>query len=166
MAYSETSMQFVLGGKGMTEVTTTKTKSTLPAAPKLVENWQQLAFKMSVAGYSLEDIKKQLKGKIPNEEIELAFEQSNIEADAQVAYALLRRATGFYEVEEKEKEMYGKRWVERTKKYYPPDIAAITLWLCNRRAETWIKDTSEIGKAGQKQAIQDAIKELAGALPE
>lgn len=65
-------------------------------------------------------------------------------ADARVAASMYQRAKGFSRDEEKLVHEKGKlARVEVTKKYYPPDTRAGTLWLHNRQRGKWKQQRQE-----------------------
>lgn len=77
-------------------------------------------------------------------------------ADADVASSLFKRALG-YEYEEVKEETRGDKVVSKTitKKQIPPDVAAINIWLKNRRGK--IKD-DEGQRWADKQEVDHTTK--------
>ena len=64
-------------------------------------------------------------------------------ADARVASALYSRAVGYTHAEEKIFQHEGQVIRAGTLKHYPPDTAACSLWLRNRRPELWREKTQQ-----------------------
>jgi hypothetical protein len=68
-------------------------------------------------------------------------------ADAKVEQALFKRATGYDYEETKTIKDDDSTRTETTKKQVVPDVAAIKLWLTNRRPEDW-KDLNKTEHSG------------------
>lgn len=92
-----------------------------------------------------------------------SIKDGKIQADANVAKSLYRKAVG-YEIEEEEAKVIAignnqgsQVKIVKVKKYYPPDTAAMNIWLKNRRGK--IKDKDETGKetGGMKWADRQEI---------
>jgi hypothetical protein len=66
-----------------------------------------------------------------------ALSEGKEAADAKVAEALFKRATGFYSDEVMVSFHKGEVITVPFKKYYPPDTIAATKWLALRRRENW-----------------------------
>ncbi len=58
-------------------------------------------------------------------------------ADAEVAQALFRRATGYAHPDVHISSYQGEITVTEITKHYPPDTVACALWLKNRRPDLW-----------------------------
>lgn len=64
-------------------------------------------------------------------------------ADNEVVKSLYLRAVGYTHPEEKVFCHNGEIITHETKKHYPPDVGAITLWLINRRRAEWRKEVQK-----------------------
>ena len=70
-----------------------------------------------------------------HEEFREAIERGKLPADARVAHAIYKRATGFT-MRETTRRMYKGQMVEEvTEKYYPPDVEAAKHWLSLRQRQ-------------------------------
>ncbi len=77
-----------------------------------------------------------------------SIKKGKIQADANVAESLYKRANG-YEHPEVDIKMYeGEIIITDIVKHYPPDTAACFIWLKNRRSNNWT-DKAEIKHSGQ-----------------
>ena len=76
-------------------------------------------------------------------------------ADANVAEAFYKRATGF-EKEDCEKvfQYQGEIIRAQTKEYYPPDSGAALNWLKNRQPDKW-RDNKKVDVTTKEEPIQD-----------
>jgi len=92
-----------------------------------------------------------------------SIKEGKIQADANVAKSLYRKAVG-YEIEEEEAKVVSqgngqgsKIEIVKVKKYYAPDTAALSIWLKNRRGK--IKDVDDSGQetGGHKWADKQEI---------
>jgi hypothetical protein len=72
-----------------------------------------------------------------------ALKRGKIEADAQVARSLFKRATGYSHPETHVSNYQGEITLTELVKHYPPDTTACIYWLKNRRPESW-KDKIEL----------------------
>lgn len=79
-------------------------------------------------------------------EIGKAIKKGKAPVDFEVENALLKRALG-YEYEETVTEVYGdgKKHVRKVKRHVPPDVAAIAIWLKNRKPTKW-RDRPDLEK--------------------
>lgn len=71
--------------------------------------------------------------KIAHTEFFESIKRGKIIADAEVAESLFKKATGFTNQEVKIFQSDGKPLIVPFTAYYPPDTAAINIWLKNRR---------------------------------
>ena len=71
-------------------------------------------------------------------EISDAIKKGKAPVDVEVENALLKRALG-YDWEEVTTEAYGdgSTHVKKVKRHVPPDVAAIAIWLKNRKPTKW-----------------------------
>ena len=75
-------------------------------------------------------------------------------ADAEVADRLFQRAKGYEHDEDKIFQYEGTAVVVPTRKYYPPDTQAASLWLRNRQPSRWRdKQELEVGAVGPMQVF-------------
>ena len=74
-----------------------------------------------------------------------------------MAESLYKRATGYEHKEDDIKQYLGEIIVTETIKHYPPDTAAMNIWLKNRRGK--IKDVDDSGQetGGHKWADKQEI---------
>lgn len=79
-------------------------------------------------------------------EIGKAIKKGKAPVDIQVENALLKRALG-YDYEETVTEVFsdGKKHVRKVKKHMPPDVAAMAIWLKNRKPTKW-RDKPDLEK--------------------
>lgn len=86
-----------------------------------------------------------------------SLKKGKLEADANVAESLYKRALG-YSYEEKREEKKGDKTISKTitKKEVPADIAAINIWLKNRRSKV---DNSKGVKWVDKPTYEDEEKD-------
>lgn len=100
-----------------------------------------------------------------------SIKSGKIEADANVASSLYKKSTG-YEIDEEEAKVISRGNNEgsqveivKVKKYYPPDTAAMNIWLKNRRGK--IKDVDDSGQetGGQKWADKQEIDHTTNGKP-
>lgn len=84
-------------------------------------------------------------------EIGKAIKKGKAPVDFQVENALLKRALG-YDYEETITEVYGdgKKHVRKVKKHMPPDVAAMAIWLKNRKPTKW-RDKPEQERKGDDE---------------
>lgn len=90
-----------------------------------------------------------------------AIEQGYTDADTAVLSALYQRAIGYQHDEEKVFQWDGAIITHDTVKHYPPDVAAIKLWLTNRQGKHWAdkKETEHTGKPdGVPIGLRDETK--------
>ncbi len=73
-----------------------------------------------------------------------ALKRGKSPANALVAAALFRKATGFWEEEEVVKIYKGELLKETVRKYYPPDTEAIKYFLSSREREKWSHRTEVV----------------------
>lgn len=77
------------------------------------------------------------------------------EADAEVENALYKSAMGFeYEETKITMDTDGKKRIEKTKKYYPPNQTAMIFWLKNRQPKAW-RDKQHIFQASSTTIRKD-----------
>ena len=80
-----------------------------------------------------------------------AIKEGKRPVDIEVENALLKRALGFeyeevaieYEPGKKANDKAKAKSIKKTKKFVPPDVGAITVWLFNRRGQFW-KDKRQL----------------------
>lgn len=72
-----------------------------------------------------------------------ATKRGKVVADANVAERLYQRAMGYTHDEEKIFQYEGQPVRVKTKKHYPPDTQAASLWLRNRQPDKW-RDRTDI----------------------
>lgn len=72
-----------------------------------------------------------------------ALKRGKVVADANVAQALYRRATGYSHPETHVSNYQGQITLTEITKHYPPDTGAACFWLKNRQPEKW-RDKIEI----------------------
>ena len=89
--------------------------------------------------------------------VRAALENGRLFADGEAAEALHKRALG-YDVIETKLDKDGRE-VETTR-HYPPDTAAATRWLAQKRPETW-KEQKGIEHSGAI-TFDQAVRELNG----
>ncbi len=91
-----------------------------------------------------------------------AIEEGRTEADIKVVQALFEKATGYSHNEEKiHFDKGGKVHTYDTIKQYPPDMAAIKMWMTNRQKEHWTDSTEHrMGgtKDGEPIGVRDETK--------
>jgi transposase-like protein len=82
-------------------------------------------------------------------EFNAKWQEGDLIADAQVANALFRKATGFYVREERVSE---DGTISSQTKYITPDVAAQKFWLTNRARTQWVERTQQelTGAGGEK----------------
>ena len=97
-----------------------------------------------------------------------AIAQGRALADAQVAQALFRRATGFELLEEDVRTVSGEVVITQVTKRYPPETSAAIFWLKNRRPDLWrdrpgcgITETEEGGVTAIEVMLVRAAEVLA-----
>lgn len=86
-----------------------------------------------IADYFDVDVSTVNDWKLKHPEFSESIKAGKIEADAKVAAALHKKACGFENDEVKIFQYEGAPLVVPYKAYYPPDTAAINIWLKNRR---------------------------------
>jgi len=100
-----------------------------------------------------------------------SIRDGKIGADMNSAQSLYKKANG-YEIEEEEakvvslgKDCGSKIEIVKVKKYYPPDTAALNIWLKNRRGK--IKDVDDSGQetGGHKWADKQEIDHTTNGKP-
>ncbi len=96
-----------------------------------------LATFFDVSEQTINNWKKQHK------EFFLALKKGKHEADASIANSLYHRAKGYTHKEEKIFVDKGEVIRVETEKHYPPDTAAMFIWLKNRRPDLW-RDKQEV----------------------
>jgi len=85
--------------------------------------------------------------KIEHPDFSESIKRGKVQADANVAESLYKRANG-YEHPEVDIKMYeGQIIMTDITKHYPPDTAACFIWLKNRRTADW-RDKQEIQHSG------------------
>jgi len=84
-------------------------------------------------------------------EFSFALKKGKIEADANVAVSLYRRAVGYIHDDEKIFLHEGKTVRVKITKSYPPDTTAAIFWLKNRQPDYW-KD-SKVLQGDQKNPV-------------
>lgn len=104
-----------------------------------------------------------------------AIEEGRTHADARVVQALFERSIGYTHPETKFAIYEGEFTDERTVlKHYPPDVAAIRMWLTNRQREHWkdrqshehggAPDLPDIGIAQKNETKQELINSILGLI--
>jgi hypothetical protein len=86
-----------------------------------------------------------------------ALKEGKAIADARVARSLYERATGYSHPEEKVFCSDGAIVTYNTTKHYPPDTAAQTFWLKNRRPHEWRDRIEHTGRDGERLAAVNAL---------
>lgn len=133
-------------------MTTRKTSEDLQSAgrpSKYIEEYNQLAYRCALLGAT----DKQLAGfldvseatinnwKLKYPEFLESTKRGKAIADSKVAEALYQRSLGYSHDEEKIFQYEGKPVRVKTKKHYPPDTQAASLWLRNRQPAKWRDNT-------------------------
>jgi hypothetical protein len=83
-----------------------------------------------------------------------AVEEGEKDANAAVEQALFKRATGYSQMEDKVCQYRGEAITVPTMKHYPPDVAAMKLWLANRASGRWTD------KQGMEHAVTEQLGEV------
>lgn len=78
-------------------------------------------------------------------------------ADANVAERLYQRAMGYEHDEDKIFQYEGEPVIVPTRKHYPPDTQAASLWLRNRQPGRW-RDKQEIEHSGKVEHVEILVK--------
>jgi len=91
-------------------------------------------------------------------EIAAAAERGQALADAMVAAALFRRATGYKGREAKVIKVNEQPMVVEYDQYYQPDVTAAQFWLRKRRPETWGDAPKPAESETQKETRADVIR--------
>jgi hypothetical protein len=141
------------------ETKETKDKSPVGRPSLYSPDYAEQAFKLCLLGATdkeLADFFNVVEStlnlwKIEHPEFSESLKRGKIEADANVAYSLYRKANGFHVDAVKIFNDQGSPLIVDYKEYYPPDTAAINIWLKNRRGridpntgQRWA-DKQEIG---------------------
>ena len=98
-------------------------------------------------------------------EFKEAVNKGKVDADAKVAEACFKRATGFTIKEEKVFcNTQGQVTRVEVDKYFPPETNAITFWLKNRRKEEWgdvwkLEHSGPNGKPIEVKEISEKVLE-------
>ena len=79
--------------------------------------------------------------KVNHPEFIEAIKSGRVEADANVANRLYKRALGYEHKEDVIMQYKGAPVIVHTTKHYPPDTAAAFIWLKNRRSDKWMDKT-------------------------
>jgi hypothetical protein len=79
--------------------------------------------------------------KINHEKFSESIKSGRVEADANVANRLYKRALGYEHKEDVIMQYKGAPVIVHTTKHYPPDTAAAFIWLKNRRSDKWMDKT-------------------------
>jgi len=79
--------------------------------------------------------------------------------DEQVQNALLKRALGYEEEDEKVFQYLGQIITHTGTKIYPPDVTAAFRWLCNRMPKEWA-DRKIVGGDKENPIVHDASDEI------
>lgn len=79
-----------------------------------------------------------------HKEFSVSLREGKLEADTKVADSLFQRACGYSHPEEKLFLFKGKIVRGETIRQYPPDTAAMIIWLKNRRPDLWRDKNVEI----------------------
>lgn len=75
-----------------------------------------------------------------------AVQSGKVQADAEVAHSLYKKATGItYQVERIRKGKEGLPEIVKLSVYEPPDTGAMKLWLTNRRRKDWADNVKVSG---------------------
>ena len=84
-------------------------------------------------------------------------------ADADISEALYHRAKGYSHIEDDIRVVTGEIVITPTRKHYPPDTAAASLWLRNRAPKLWRDkvDVEHSGTVSVKNLTDDQLMELA-----
>ena len=77
-----------------------------------------------------------------------SIKRGKIDADANVAKSLYKRACGYEHPEDKIFCTDGDVTTVETTKHYPPDTAACIIWLKNRDPDRW-KDRKDVNLSGE-----------------
>lgn len=78
-------------------------------------------------------------------------------ADANVAERLYQRAMGYEHDEDKIFQHEGEPVIVPTRKHYPPDTQAASLWLRNRQPGRW-RDKQEVEHSGKVEHVEILVK--------
>lgn len=92
-----------------------------------------------------------------------SLKRGKIQADANVADRLYKRATGYSHKEDKIFNHNGVPLIVPTEKHYPPDTTAAIFWLKNRQPDRW-RD-KQPGESEMKDYIE-LLKNALQPLPE
>jgi len=98
---------------------------------RLIDDELGIAFGVSVSTIN--------KWKIEHPEFSDALAKGKIDADAEVAHSLFRRACGFEIDAVHVSNHMGDITLTPIKKYFPPDTKAAEIWLNNRQKKRWKK---------------------------
>ena len=82
-------------------------------------------------------------------------------ADANMAEALYQRGLGYTHKEEKIFQYEGKPVRVKTKKHYPPDTAAASLWLRNRQPGLWRDNTDHTHHLPDAKTPEEQLAHIA-----
>jgi len=85
-----------------------------------------------------------------------AIEEGKKIANSRIERSLYERARGYSHLEEKVFCSEGQIVTHQTRKHYPPETAAISLFLRNRDPKNWLNDQPQI-KVDQKTLVQVVI---------
>lgn len=96
--------------------------------------------------------------KIEYSEFSESIKRGKIEADANVAASLFKRAIGFSHDDEKIFIDNGKPIRVKTKKQYPPDATSAIFWLKNRQPEKW-RDSKVLQGDDEKPLVVSTVEE-------
>lgn len=72
-----------------------------------------------------------------HDELAEQLRAGRIDADAEVAHSLYKRAIGYSHKAEKAFQYEGQVITHRYTEHYPPDVQAATKWLHNRKPDLW-----------------------------
>lgn len=139
-----------------------------PCTPEIVEQARKLCQYLGATnqemadffGVSLRHFQDWI-AEIPD--LKEAVTLGKMQADAGVADALYRRATGYSHPDVDIKVVDGCIVETPLVKHYPPDTVACIFWLTNRRRDMWKRKPTEESQADVERAIKEldrAKKEL------
>lgn len=95
--------------------------------------------------------------KLENPIFSESLKKGKLEADANVAKSLYKRALGFKHKEDKIFNDNGAPLIVPTTKHYPPDPTAIIFWLKNRQPKKW-RDKPEDSEEQINKPLEIIIK--------
>lgn len=153
---------------GATEPKFTRRKGKKPGRPNTFDPaLKDKAYKMALYGlsekqmYEVLDIKVNTWNKWKRDfpDFQKAIDDGRIHANFEVAHALYKRAVG-YERDENHISVTpkGQVVVTPTKKYFPPDMKAVQMWLTNKSRGLWhVTHHHKVEHAGEIRHRQEQV---------